>query len=148
MTKIYTLENPNTGEIRYVGKTVRPLNYRLSHHISSDNQCHKTNWIKSLDGDPVIKLVDKVSDENWEFWERYWIQQFKAWGFDLVNHTDGGRGCIGMEQTEESNRKRSESLKGRTRPQSVRDKISESKTGETKSEEYKRKISESLEGTT
>ena len=29
-------------------------------------------------------------ENNWQFWETYWIAQFKNWGFNLTNLTSGG----------------------------------------------------------
>jgi hypothetical protein len=29
---------------------------------------------------------------EWGFWEIYWINQFKTWGFELKNLTNGGDG--------------------------------------------------------
>ena len=69
---IYTLIDPRDNQVRYVGKT---------------------NNIKRLirnDYKPIIEILDEVDEAEWEFWEKYWICQFKAWGFDLVNATDGG----------------------------------------------------------
>jgi hypothetical protein len=144
--KIYTLENPSTGEIRYVGKTTKPLRYRLSHHKGCYTKSHKSSWIRSLDKDPVIRLVDTVPKDEWKFWEQFWIEQFYNWGFNLVNHTLGGDGSNGMAQSPESNKKRSQSLLGRSRSQKVREKISKSHKGKSKSKSHRDKISETLTG--
>jgi group I intron endonuclease len=135
---IYTLENPITNEVRYVGKTVQKLDKRLNAHIyeSRKKNNHKCNWINSLSkkGEfPTIKLIDIVPEEEWEFWESYWIEQLKMWGFNLVNGTPGGEGykhtdetkekikkatsgknhyLYGKKRTDEWNKKLSESLKG------------------------------------
>lgn len=48
---IYTLANPKTGEIRYVGKTVQKLYNRVNLHIQSSKRSTKTKvcaWIKGL----------------------------------------------------------------------------------------------------
>ena len=50
-THIYSLSDPNTGEIRYVGKTYNQLRKRLYSHLNeckTGNKSHKINWIKSL----------------------------------------------------------------------------------------------------
>lgn len=49
-TYIYTLKDPITNEIRYVGKANDP-NKRILDHIKeckSSNISHKISWIKSL----------------------------------------------------------------------------------------------------
>ena len=103
---IYTLENPITNEVRYVGKTVQKLDKRLNAHIyeSRKKNNHKCNWINSLSkkGEfPTIKLIDIVPEEEWEFWESYWIEQLKMWGFNLVNGTPGGEGYKHTDETKE-----------------------------------------------
>ena len=37
-----------------------------------------------------MEIIDEVPEEEWEFWEQYWISQFKCWGFNLTNLTLGG----------------------------------------------------------
>lgn len=90
-----TLENPN--KIRYIGKTVSKLNRRLYQHTANthlkENNTHKTNWLNfeiNHNNTPIINLIDEVTGEDWQFWEMYWIEQFKVWGFDLTNSTKGG----------------------------------------------------------
>lgn len=98
VTSIYTLACPISGQIRYVGKTTKSLQRRLQGHLcySNKNYSHRGNWIYNLKTrgfSPVIELVEELSlDIDWEKAEAYWIEQFKAWGFDLVNDTVGGRG--------------------------------------------------------
>jgi hypothetical protein len=29
---------------------------------------------------PIIEVIDEVNINEWEFWEMYWICQFKSWG--------------------------------------------------------------------
>ena len=143
--KIYTMSSSgNPNNIRYVGKTIHTLSRRLSMHISfakrnkaANYYCnHTSNWInKELkEGNTIlIEEIDSVSFENWEFWEQYWISQFKCWGFKLTNLTSGGDGNQNMHFSEESNKARSRALLGKPRPQEVKDKISISNLGKPKS---------------
>jgi hypothetical protein len=95
-TFIYSLSDPDTNEIRYIGKA-NNLKYRLWAHVHEAkhnlrNQ-HKCNWIKTLldkDKKPVIDVIEEVSIDNWQACEIYWISQFTAWGFNLINKTKGG----------------------------------------------------------
>jgi len=95
MIYIYTLTDPNTNMVRYVGKT-NNLNNRLKSHICTAKKynSHKNNWIKKLlimNLKPIIDIIDIIDDESyWEPVEQYWISQFKTWGFNLVNVSDGG----------------------------------------------------------
>ena len=89
--KIYTLSGPKG--VRYVGKTIGYLSSRLASHISEKRNSRKCNWVKSLKAKgirPTIQLLDIVDEDIWKDMEIYWIQQFKDWGFDLVNTEAGG----------------------------------------------------------
>jgi hypothetical protein len=128
---IYYLSD-NNGEIRYVGKTKQFLKQRLYAHIiecKSERKSHKISWIKSLlnKGErPLINVIDEVPEEEWEFWEQYWISQFTSWGFNLTNLTSGGQGGNGYKHTIDSKKKMRKSKLGTTLPQEQRDKISKS----------------------
>ena len=95
---IYTLKDPITNDIRYIGKTTQTLNRRLQIHVYKSRKSttsHKKAWIKGLLNKglkPIIEKFDEVSNDDWKFWEQYWISQFKAWGFKLTNTTAGGEG--------------------------------------------------------
>lgn len=117
-TTIYSLTDPTTKQVRYIGKTVKSLDSRLKRHLSNyylQTSTRKINWIKSLKKKglkPTIQEVDVVETKDWEWAERYWIAQFKEWGFDLTNTTEGGGGygCFGL--SEDIGRKISEAKKG------------------------------------
>lgn len=117
---IYILSHPITNEIRYVGQTI-DINARFYRHIFDANQNgfknHRTAWVKSLLNEglkPNIDVIDVVNETNWSFWERYWISQFRTWGFNLVNSGDGGEGTYGRIVSEATKIKMSETKKGKT----------------------------------
>lgn len=102
-TNIYTLTDPRTNEIRYVGKA-NNVSQRYKAHLNRarKHQIHKKNWIESLKRDglkPIIDIIDVVPINEWIFWETYWISQIRSWGFNLVNYTNGGDGCTFGNQT-------------------------------------------------
>lgn len=105
-TYIYTLSDIN-GNIRYIGKTSY-LKQRLYSHIKecrTKKANHKINWIKSLlkKGEkPLISILDEVDSNDWQFWECFWIEQFKQWGFNLTNLTKGGEGLNGYKHSDVS----------------------------------------------
>lgn len=106
LTFIYTLSDPDTDEIRYIGKTVKSLKQRLTNHIYTSKKInnHRCNWIKSIinrDKKPLIKLLDSCQWNESQQLEEYWINQFKNWGFNLVNATDGGEGNLGLKLSKE-----------------------------------------------
>jgi hypothetical protein len=105
-TFIYTLEDPDTNEIKYIGKTVKPLKTRLTNHIYSCKKetNHRTNWIKSIikkGKKPIIKMIDFCSWEKSQKLETYWINKFKNEGANLVNLTNGGEGNLGLKLSKE-----------------------------------------------
>lgn len=142
MTFIYTLSNPTTGEVRYIGKTNNCYQRYRHHLVSSANpKSHKRNWINSLKKKnlkPILEIIDEVSDTEWQFWEHYWIIQFKAWGFNIVNHTNGGEGLTmgnetsfkkGFTPWNKNKPGYNTSKKGQSIPQEVKDKISKTLEG-------------------
>lgn len=79
MTKIYYKHRFDNVPY-YIGKTKKvKLEYRYSPKEG-----------RGTEFDMV--LIDEVPDNEWRFWETYWIQQFKAWGFQLENKNNGGGG--------------------------------------------------------
>lgn len=102
-TFIYTLSDPVTYQVRYVGKSNNPLSRYRSHYYKCENESqHKRNWINSIKKSglkPILDIVDEIPISEWKFWETYWIQQFKVWGFKLTNSTLGGDGLTKGNQT-------------------------------------------------
>lgn len=97
MVKIYALRDPDTMEIRYIGKTVaKYLCNRLSTHCADarrHRQSHAQRWIGSLldmGRRPEIVLLDKVAECDWQQAEREYIVLARACGLPLTNHQEGG----------------------------------------------------------
>lgn len=94
---IYGLVDPITNDVKYIGKA-NNTRKRLHTHLTKNNlvKCtYKNNWINGLLNKklkPELIIIDEVLQSEWEFWEKYWISQFKTWGFKLTNLTDGGGG--------------------------------------------------------
>lgn len=96
---IYALET--NDRIFYIGKTNNPK-VRLRKHKSESKlkRTYKENLINNIlinGGEIKLSIIDIVSDGDEDFYEIYWISQFKQWGFKLYNLTDGGEGgnCFG-----------------------------------------------------
>lgn len=96
--KIYGLKDPNTNEIKYIGKTELTLKKRLYYHIWSLKKCsnkHKINWFKKLlkeNKKPIIFLIEEVDFDLWKDREKFWISEMRKEGCKLVNYADGGEG--------------------------------------------------------
>lgn len=149
---IYTLASSfNPDNIRYVGVTSTTLEIRLNRHRNLKNKgnARRFKWIKS-----VIESGFEIIISDWQFSEIYWIAQFKAWGFDLVNSTEGGEGSIEYKHTEETKRKISENhvgMKGKTHSDESNKKNSISHLGNTnasgkRSDKTKKRISAAKKG--
>lgn len=102
---IYSLKDPETNEIRYVGKTTN-INTRLKAHItrSKHNKYHSARWVQSVlkrGFRPIIELIEECNEENWVEKEKYWIAYYREL-FDLTNILDGGEG--GFVKTREGSK--------------------------------------------
>lgn len=75
MIKIYVLEK--NGVPFYVGK-------------AKDSTRRKHAHRRTYGLDIQSYIIDEV--EDWKYWESFWIEQFKQWGFKLENKNNGGGG--------------------------------------------------------
>lgn len=96
---IYTLSEPNTGRVRYVGKT-NDMKQRFSDHYSESvakRSNKRDKWVKSLKAKglfPIMEVLETVAEDEWEDAEKFWIQNLKFLGCDLLNSNGGGHGGI------------------------------------------------------
>lgn len=116
---IYTLTDPISNNIRYIGLT-KDLKDRYKRHLQKsylvkyNKNTYKSNWIQSLlkkNFMPIMEILDEGTDKNICDLERYWIAQFKAWGFKLTNLSEGGEVGIdwtGKKHTDEAKKKMSD----------------------------------------
>lgn len=109
-TIIYVLKHPETGEVRYVGKTVKKLKYRLTQHVSDVKRTntYKSNWIKSLIINNLYPLIEEIDSTSWDKsqeLETYYILYYKSLGYNLCNHTLGGEGTLGRNHSKKQKEK-------------------------------------------
>lgn len=124
-TYIYSLDCPITGIPKYVGKTINPKQ-RLAQHIRSKEHTKKYAWIKSLKNvglKPNMTILESF-ENDFDFWENWYIEYYKFLGLELKNHKAGGAGGRLSKET--------------------RDKISAKLKGKKKSEEHKQKTIKNL----
>lgn len=99
---IYSLADPLTGQIRYVGITICSIKKRFGEHISrakGQGRTHRDCWIKSLLAKgllPIIAALEQGIGDQWQDRERHWIAELRKTN-DLVNLTDGGEGTPGFK---------------------------------------------------
>lgn len=117
---IYALIDPETKDIRYVGKSIRPR-ARLTNHLNEKSRCYRTHWLQSLRRRglrPILRLLDILPlSGNWQAVERDWIARAReAWS--LVNSTDGGDGVVNLP-AEARERMRKTWLGRKHRPETI-----------------------------
>ena len=110
---IYTLSDPITKDVRYIGKT-NDIKKRFINHLKDKSKCHRTNWITSLKSKklvPVINIIKECSEEDVDLLEKHYILEYKQLGYNLTNGTSGGDG--GYIFTDEVKQKMSQQRKGK-----------------------------------
>jgi hypothetical protein len=107
ITKIYLVTNiDNDPNKVYVGKTY--TDDRINQHKQRFGDQINFSYIDEIEG------LDKNS---WKPLERYWIEQFRQWGFILVNKNKGGGGPnAGVMHSKEWVDKIVQALKNKTLP--------------------------------
>jgi hypothetical protein len=156
---IYGLFDPNTKELRYIGKTNNIKN-RLRQHYNPCNlksNTHKNNWLKCLAEENKkadVEILEIYSTyEELNLAEIELIEYYKYIGCNLVNGTLGGEGCIGHIVSEETRQKLRIARANQAPPsEEARQKFAsfakniKANLGKKFSEEHKRKLSESHKG--
>ena len=91
---IYTLSDPRTGEVRYVGRTDRKPEIRFKEHIKRVKAGHlelySQRWIKTLldiNLEPVFEVIEITGDI---LREKHWINHYRSISCRLTNLHEGG----------------------------------------------------------
>lgn len=93
---IYALLDPETFEVRYIGKTVNPKNRARQHLMAATGGTHTPVycWWRSLIAanrpHPVMAVIASSTSEEWEALEVEVIAQYRQEGARLLNVADGG----------------------------------------------------------
>jgi group I intron endonuclease len=119
ITSIYLIEGIDNSPYKvYIGKTKGSRKYAHKHTFGSNITY------------TIIDLISSLDRKDWEPLESYWIEQFKAWGFKVVNKNKGGGGPITHDETTKN--KMSLIKNGIKRPKYIGEKISKSNIGNKK----------------
>lgn len=114
---VYTLLDPRSREVRYVGIT-QDTRTRLRNHTNEakrgKDQSYRSRWIRLLlkVGLKPLMVVVETGTGDWAKAEKHWIAHFRRIGCKLVNTVDGGRGTLGRKVSDESRAKVAATLKG------------------------------------
>lgn len=146
---VYSILNTSNGKI-YVGQTTQGRT-RFSQHISSlrrDNHPNnhlQSSWNKYGEDSFEFNVLENCDNSRLDANEKWWINYFDATnpkkGYNLK--TGGSNNFVFSES---SLNKMSESHKGKTILQDVREKMSKAHKGKKLSDEHRRKLSESKKG--
>jgi group I intron endonuclease len=106
---IYALCEPDTGAIRYIGKSSSGLKRARAHEYAGNLKRSKglcRNWIVSLHNKGLRPLAEVVeyhtNHADLIEAEKFYISYFRSLGFNLTNMTDGGEGCPGRKLSKEA----------------------------------------------
>lgn len=141
---------------KYIGQSCIPLEKRWNKGEGYQRCPYFYRAIKKYGWDNFIHevLKDGLSKEQADYWETFYIKEFKTLNPDFgYNLTLGGEGSVGRVLSDESKRKMSNSQKKRFTSQEERDKISKANSGEkgywfgkNLPDEIKQKISKANKG--
>lgn len=84
---IYSLSCPLTFQVLYIGQTTC-INARVNMHLNTPSKskiANRIRQIKDFDLLPIINILDFVPSFESFFWEVYYMNLFKSWGFNLLN---------------------------------------------------------------
>jgi hypothetical protein len=120
---VYALKCPDTGDVRYIGKTCDPER-RFRWHMYQKTKDHKGFWIQKLRRNkkkPVIQvLASGLTFDQANNLEIFLIALLRLMGTNLVNSTNGGEGCSGFKQSEETKQRLREINRGNNHGAHVR----------------------------
>lgn len=149
---IYALADPDTFEIRYVGKAVDFKRRYWQHQrpIEVRRNVYRAKWIKSIlkrGMRPIPIFLESVTEQTWREAEVRWIASLREQGCRLTNIDRGGEGGTPPEfVSEETRRKLSEAMKGRRPSEEAMRRSREYWTGRKLSAEHIEKLRQSHMG--
>jgi len=115
---IYTLSDPRTNQIRYVGQTINSPSKRLAQHLHQEARTvgkltYVNSWIRNLklhNFKPILNVLEQCALENLDEREIHYIREYRK-TCNLCNHALGGQGNRGHKLSKESIDKRNLTLK-------------------------------------
>lgn len=137
---IYSLNDPITNEIRYVGKSYNPTK-RYKEHLyhSKTGKTYRDKWLRKLlkiNLKPLLSIIEECNEENWSIREQYYISLYP----NLTNLTKGGEGLHGYIQSEETIEKRRIATTGKKRTEEFKQGASLRRLGTKHSDKTKKHL--------
>ena len=92
---------------------------------------------------PELRILRKCTENNWEYWEKYYIVKLRGEGWLLTNITKGGDAPTfrGHNHTDKARKKMSKSHKGKILSEETKRRMSEAHAGKKHSSEHNRNVS-------
>ena len=164
---IYALTDPETADVRYIGRSSsgmkRPLSYNVDSMARNKDGSWKRNtrvfhWVRSvlargMKVDCVVleyrppEIVDKNETNKWlDDHEKKAISHYRGIFARLTNLTDGGEGITGCSATPERKAKIGAANKGKRRSSEQKALMSASAKIRCNDPEYRKKISAAHKG--
>ncbi len=113
---VYTLKDPRTDTVQYVGVTFHLYSRIRAHESFCElNKNPLRAWLVELGQVgmlPAHEVLETGTIEDRHEAEKLWIARFRSQGLELKNSTDGGLGCVGIKVTEEAKHKKRLKVKG------------------------------------
>lgn len=164
MYSVYTLKEPNSEIVRYIGVSNNPTR-RFKEHIKDKKSSYKTNWInkiKNLNKLPELTIIEEnLTKKEALIKEIHYIKLFKSFGAKLTNGTIGGEAPMAdkkhskstLLKMSEGRRGENNSFYGKHHSDKVKSDMSIVRkgtpswnTGKSLSEEHKLKLSKVKKG--
>lgn len=117
MLIIYALRDSETGDIRYIGKSVkgivRPKEHWRRRYEPKYSTIHVYRWLRKCTNPPLVEVLEECQTKaELSTREQVWIAVYSATG-RLTNMTKGGEGTVGRRHSEETKQKLSLAKKGK-----------------------------------
>ena len=126
--------------ITYIYIVTNCFNNPYSIYVGKTKNTREKDHKKTFGNNITYSIIDEIYsfDKNlWRPLESYWIEQFRQWGFDIINKQKQGGSGVGFHSDET---KHKISLRHKGRKITWGDKIKQSNTGRIHSEETKQKM--------
>lgn len=144
---LYGLYDPLTGDLKYIGISVRPKE-RLVNHCNESSHSPKSIWIKSIMDKgyrPYLYIFEKIRvGDDWAAIEMAYIRFAIAIGVDLTNSTDGGEGVLNLRG--EPKKRMLNTWPGRKHSQDSIIKIGIASKGRVHDESWRKNMSVKMKG--
>ena len=110
MVDIYALCDPDSKEVRYIGKA-NNAGSRLQRHLSDMKRRNTPlySWMRKLEGSgksPILKVIIVCGDDDWKAHEREAIRMARGMGVRLLNLAEGGDEPLCPRETRTKNGKK------------------------------------------